>query len=472
MDFIVKRIWWITIPTALAVLAFQLYWLRTAWLGQQTAFVQVVSDGLQKAYDRAVIGSVKQLEGQLQKKDTLRVQPNKRTFQFSTGTFTDTIPLSSDSTGLVKVIARDTNRKEDNTVFQQNFRLQDVGADMNQFLASIFAFSNIAKIDTALLNKYYQEELNNRHISLPFVIHIIDKDTTITADEHMAVIRSTSLQSRRTIAAQFEGAATFLLVKILWPLVLSFFLILLITGCIWILWRIIIRQKKLETMKNDFISNITHELKTPVAILTATNEALLTFGGSKDPEKTERYLRLEQDELHKLQGLVDNIMALTRLEHNDEPQETLELVSIPMLLKTVGARFSGLPGVQIQTAIQVAREELLTQPAALRTVLSNLLDNAIKYTPSDVKKIMLTVTESPQHYRFIIRDYGIGIDKAHLPYIFDKFYRVSQGNLHTVKGYGLGLSHVKSLLNRINGTINVDSVPGQGSTFTIELAKR
>lgn len=472
MDFIVKRIWWITIPTALAVLAFQLYWLRTAWLGQQTSFVQVVSDGLQKAYDRAVIGSVKQLEGRSQKKDTSQLPPHKRTFQFSTGTVTDTIPISSDSIGQVQVISRDNNQKEGNTVFQQNFRLQDVGTDMNQFLASIFAFSNIAEIDTALLNKYYREELNNRHISLPFTINIINKDTLITADEHVAVIRSNSVQSRRTIVARFEGAGTFLLVKILWPLVLSFFMILLITGCIWVLWRIIIRQKKLETMKNDFISNITHELKTPVAILTATNEALLTFGGSKDPEKTERYLRLEQDELHKLQGLVDNIMALTRLEHDDEPQGAVEAVSIPALLKTVVSRFSGLPGVQIQTTVQVIDEELLTQPAALRTILSNLLDNAIKYTPSDVKKIALTVTEYPQHYRFTVKDDGIGIDKAHQPYIFDKFYRVSQGNLHTVKGYGLGLSHVKSLLDRINGTIKVDSHPGQGSTFTIELAKR
>ncbi|MBC9911841.1 sensor histidine kinase [Chitinophaga varians] len=472
MDFIVKRIWWITIPTALAVLAFQLYWLRTAWLGQQTAFVQVVSDGLQKAYDRAVISSVRQLEGELKAKDTLRVQPHKRTLQFSTGTVTDTIPLSSDSSGQVKVITLDNSQKKSNTVFQQNFRLQDVGADMNQFLASIFAFSNIAPIDTALLNKYYREELDNRHIALPFAIQMIDKDTTITADEHVAVIHSASLQSRRTIVARFEGAGTFLLVKILWPLVLSFFMIVLITGCIWVLWRIIIRQKRLETMKNDFISNITHELKTPVAILTATNEALLTFGGSKDPEKTERYLRLEQDELHKLQGLVDNIMALTRLEHEDEPQETVALISIPQLLTTVESRFSGLPGVQIQTTIQVTHEELLTQPAALRTVLSNLLDNAIKYTLSDVKRIALTVTELPQHYQFIIRDYGIGIDKAHQPYIFDKFYRVSQGNLHTVKGYGLGLSHVKSLLDRINGTIKVDSHPGEGSTFTIALPKQ
>lgn len=470
MDFIVKRIWWITIPTALAVLAFQLYWLRTAWLGQQTAFVQVVSDGLQKAYDRAVIGSVKQLEGQLKAKDTLRVQPRRHTFQFSAGNVTDTFPLSSD-TGQVKVIALDSQQKN-NTVFQQNFRLQDMGVDMNQFFASIFAFSNITAVDTALLNKYYREELNNRHITLPFTIHIIDKDTTITADEQVAVIRSTSLQSRRTIVARFEGAGTFLLVKILWPLVLSFLLIVLITGCIWVLWRIIIRQKKLETMKNDFISNITHELKTPVAILTATNEALLIFGGSKDPEKTERYLRLEQDELHKLQGLVDNIMALTRLEHEDEPQETVEAVSIPTLLKSVESRFSGLPGVQIQTTLQVTHETLHTQPTALRTVLSNLLDNAIKYTLSDVKKIELTVTELSLHYRFTIRDYGIGINKTHQPYIFDKFYRVSQGNLHTVKGYGLGLSHVKSLLDRIHGTITVDSHPGEGSTFTIELAKQ
>lgn len=471
MDFIVKRIWWITIPTALAVLAFQLYWLRTAWLNQQASFVQVVSDGLQKAYDRAVIGSVKQLEGQSLAKDSTEAPRHRRTFQFTAGDIADTL-LSNADTGLVKVVTSSSGLRQGNTIIQQNFRLQDVGADMNRFLASIFAFSNIVEVDTALLHKYYREELDNRHIALPFTIAILKKDTAVTPDEKIVAIRSSSLQSPRTIIARFDGGGTFLMVKILWPLLLSFCMILLITGCIWVLWRIIIRQKKLETMKNDFISNITHELKTPVAILTATNEALLTFGGSKDPEKTERYLRLEQDELHKLQGLVDNIMALTRLEHDEEPQGAVEPVAIPVLLKTVVARFSGLPGVQINTSVQVVQEELLTQPAALRTILSNLLDNAIKYTPSDVKQIDLTVTEHPQYYRFIVKDHGIGIDKAHQPYIFDKFYRVTQGNLHTVKGYGLGLSHVKSLLDKIGGTIKVDSHPGQGSTFTIELAKR
>lgn len=470
MDFIVKRIWWITIPTALAVLAFQLYWLRTAWLSQQASFVQVVSDGLQKAYDRAVISSVRQLEGPSPQKDTTEAPRHRRTFQFTAGPVFDTL-LSSADTGLVKVIATNNGQRSGNTIIQQNFRLQDIGADMNRFLASIFAFSNIVEVDTALLNKYYREELANRHIALPFTTTMVKKDTVITPDEKIVAIRSSSMQSPRTIIARFEGAGTFLLVKILWPLLLSFCMILLITGCIWVLWRIIIRQKKLETMKNDFISNITHELKTPVAILTATNEALLTFGGSKDPEKTERYLRLEQDELHKLQGLVDNIMALTRLEHEEEPQSTVDTIAIPVLLKTVVSRFSGLPGVQIHTSVQVAQEELLTQPAALRTILSNLLDNAIKYTPSDVKQVELAVTEHPQYYRFTVKDHGIGIDKAYQPYIFDKFYRVTQGNLHTVKGYGLGLSHVKSLLNKIGGTIKVDSHPGQGSTFTIELAK-
>lgn len=472
MDFIVKRIWWITIPTALAVLVFQLYWLRTAWLGQQASFVQVASDGLQKAYDRSVISSVKQLDKPAQHKDTSQAVRYKRTLQLSAGINIPDSLLSSDSgegNGLVKVISRDSS--QDNTVFQQNFRLQDASIDMNRFLAGIFAFSNIVEVDTALLHKYYQEELNNRHISLPFRVSIIKNDTLITSDEHQVAIRSTSVQTSRTIMARFEGGSSFLLAKILWPLVLSFCMVLLISGCIWVLWRIIIRQKKLETMKNDFISNITHELKTPVAILTATNEALLTFGGSKDPEKTERYLRLEQDELHKLQGLVDNIMALTRLEHEDDPPATAETVSLPALIKSVVARFSGLPGVTVHTQLQLTQENIHTQPAALSTILSNLLDNAIKYTPADIKPVTLTVTEIPHYYRFVIEDQGIGINKAHQSYIFDKFYRVSQGNLHTVKGYGLGLSHVKSLLTRMGGTITVESQPGQGSTFIIQLAK-
>ncbi|HVI46418.1 MAG TPA: HAMP domain-containing sensor histidine kinase [Chitinophaga sp.] len=485
MDFIVKRIWWIAIPTALAVLIFQLYWLRNAYLSQQASFRQVATDALQQAYDKAVIAGVKSLDGKKASAnfnenalhDTSRIKKRivgktitPKILGGASMIAENIIPDSLPAT--VKLFAATDHKgsKVADTSYEMNFGMNEMGTDKDRFMASILSFSNIVKPDTAVLRKNYTKELLQRHIDLPFTLSVQNKGKMVPGA--VSIVSNTIVGSSLIVTAHFANLSKLLLFKILWPIVLSFLLVMLIIGCIWVLWSIIIRQKKLEAMKNDFISNITHELKTPVAILSATNEALLTFEGIKDAEKTERYLRLEQNELHKLQGLVDNILALTRLEHRDDNGESEENVSIPDLLKAVSARFISLPGVHLHTDIQLSQEYLLTQPEALKTILSNLLDNAIKYTPAADKEVQIKVREDSQHYRFIIKDNGIGISKEHLPYIFDKFYRVSQGNIHDVKGYGLGLSHVKSLLQKVGGTISVDSTLGQGAIFTIELIKK
>lgn len=513
MDFIVKRIWWITIPIALAVLAFQLYWLRGTYISQQTSFRQLAADALQRAHEQAMVLGMKQMEknkSKVAKKfglDDDKIDTSASTSMTwsmvmdtdadSPMTINRSIQKMNDAASKIAVAKKAARKKEEHkpavinlgdtakvSIYTTTQTLSGKDSSIekhydgntkavkemaNRFVANMFAYSNIIETDTALLRTNFKKELADKEIYLSFKLHLYQKDTILPGRAETIAIKVFTMDTGRTLAATFDGLSKMLLLKILWPIVLSFLLVLLIASCIWILGRIIQRQKKLEVMKNDFISNITHELKTPVAILSATNEALLTFGGMHDTEKTARYLRLSQDEIHKLQGLVDNIMALTRMEHGEDIPEPVEDVNIPALLKSVTARYTGLPGVHIHPDIQLQHENLRTRPAAVRTILSNLLDNAIKYTTATEKHIHIKVREQDQYYTVIVQDNGIGIDRAYLPYIFDKFYRVPQGNVHEVKGYGLGLSHVKSLLQRLGGTIKAESRLGQGTTFTVQL---
>lgn len=457
MDFIVKRIWYITIPTAMAVLVFQLYWLRNTYLSQQLEFKQTATNALQKAYDATILENFgdKKIFSTSTTNVSLNVTPDKDRDKNSDLKESDIKKLLS--------IPKDSNQKV--------VKVDDKDIDMNRFFSNVISASSLVKVNQVALSKNYKKELKDRDIFLSFKL-TIHKNEKLAPDTTVATsIRFKIPSKKEIIDAQFTGLTGLLIVKIIWPIVLSFLLIILITGCIWILWRIIYQQKKLETMKNDFISNISHELKTPLSILTTTNDVLLNFEGMKDPEKTERYLKLSKDELYKLQGLVDGILALTKIEHKDNQLGPFEKVNIEDLLKAIASRFKELPGISIELDLKINDKTIKTWPEALRTIISNLVDNAIKYTVTPDKQVKLTVTEDQKFYWFSVEDRGIGIAQHQMPFIFDKFYRVPHGDIHDVKGYGLGLSHVKSLLGKMEAKINSSSKLGEGSVFTIQLRK-
>lgn len=452
MDFIVKRIWYITIPTAMAVLVFQLYWLRVTYVNQQANFEQVATDALQKAYDHSIIASLPGKTVSIGETKSVKLSAN---LNFE----------NLDAKSLKKLISPSKPGKSDTV-----FTIDKPTESMSSFLSEMLSLSSFSKLSPAVLNKTYREELKNRKIPIPFRLSILKKGTKINKKPGTTLVQLKN--TKELITAEFAGVNRLLLLKIIWPITLSFLLVILITGCISILSRIIYRQKKLESMKNDFISNISHELKTPLAILSTTNDVLLNFDGLKDQEKTERYLKLSKDELYKLQGLIDGILELTRMDHGDHQLGTMESIYLHDLLKAVASRFRELKGVEIVLDLKVNDELIKTWPDALKTVLSNLLDNAIKYTPGADKLINISVTQDSKHYFFSVTDFGIGISPEQQPHIFDKFYRVPQGNLHEVKGYGLGLSHVKSLVGKMGGEIKVVSQLKKGSVFTVQLNKK
>lgn len=466
-----KRIWWIAIPALLAVLLFQLYWLRQTYQSQQEAFVATATDAFLNVYDNAIIVTAKIKSGGRHKDKKYTIQAMIDVDKSSKEERDAAGPrafINYDSTterpksGIPEDIHLDTSIANTNMSF-------DTMSPLAHFVSTVFSSFTDVIPDVDTLNKYYRRELDKKHITLPFRI-LIGKEIDTSISRPTLMIYPGMNNPKKTIGVQFSGLNTYLLKKMGSAIILSVFIAFLIIGCIWTLWRIIVRQEKLESMKREFISHVTHELKTPVSILKATNEALLTFRGINDPDKTERYLRHSKVELDKLQDLIDKIMQVTREEQEQHPLSVVP-ADIKALVNDTVIRFSHLPGVSIRQQYDIKSGRFQTDMTAFNTILSNLLDNAVKYNDKPQKELLVSVRELTGYYSFAVKDNGNGIEKQHFPFLFDKFYRIVQGDRHDTKGYGLGLSHVKALLHQLNGSISVSSNPGNGTTFIFQLPK-
>ncbi|WP_299993064.1 HAMP domain-containing sensor histidine kinase [uncultured Bacteroides sp.] len=234
--------------------------------------------------------------------------------------------------------------------------------------------------------------------------------------------------------------------------------------------RTILRQKTLEEMKSDFTNNITHELKTPIAVAYAANDALLHFGLAEDRQQREKYLGICQEQLQRLGGLVEQILSMS-MERRKSFRLHPERICLKTLFPTLIEQHRLKAGKPVEVALDIEPEELVltADRIHLSNILSNLMDNAIKYSPAKAEiGIRCRKTESGQ-VEIAVSDHGTGIPADKLPHVFDKFYRVPTGNVHNTKGYGLGLFYVKTMTEKHNGNVSVKSEPGKGSTFTIRI---
>ena len=229
-----------------------------------------------------------------------------------------------------------------------------------------------------------------------------------------------------------------------------------------------LKQKSLEEMKSDFTNNITHELKTPVAVAYAANDALLNFDAGNDPERRREYLEISQGQLEKLEGMIEQILSMSM-----ESRKTFELkretIELKPLLQTLADQHTLSAGKPCDINVNVDNGLVLDADRFhLSNIVSNLIDNAIKYSGDSVHiDITAKATDEGTEIRF--RDNGIGIAPDKQKRIFDKFYRVPTGNIHDVKGYGLGLYYAKTMVEKHGGTIEVSSTPGKGSEFILTL---
>ncbi|WP_375586543.1 sensor histidine kinase [Cyclobacterium xiamenense] len=218
---------------------------------------------------------------------------------------------------------------------------------------------------------------------------------------------------------------------------------------------------------------MTHEFKTPISTVSLAIEALQDPDLLGQKSLRSRYLGIIKDENTRLGQQVEQVLQAAALDKKDFKLE-VESINLVDAVEEAKKHFELLVekrGGSIETDYQVQTGSLEADPFHLNNVLNNLLDNANKYS-GDRPSIRVAVREMNDRYILAIQDAGIGMSKEAQKRIFDKFYRVPTGNIHDVKGFGLGLSYVKTMVEAHKGSIQVESEPGQGSIFTINLPKR
>lgn len=248
------------------------------------------------------------------------------------------------------------------------------------------------------------------------------------------------------------------------------FIILLILGfSFWFLIRTLLRQKTLEEIKSDFTNNITHELKTPIAVAYAANDALLNFNQAEEKKKRDQYLRIGQEQLQRLSGLVEQILSMS-MEHRKTFRIHTEEINLKELITPLMEQHQLKADKPVHIKLEIEPESLsvVADRGHFSNIISNLIDNAVKYSQEQAD-LTIRCQQMGKTVSISVTDRGIGIPPDKQKHLFEKFYRVPTGNLHNVKGYGLGLYYVKTLIEKHGGSITVKSEPGKGSTFTIIL---
>ena len=258
-------------------------------------------------------------------------------------------------------------------------------------------------------------------------------------------------------------------IKILYPpfIITILLLIICITTILYIF-----RQQKLNEIKTDFINNMTHELKTPVASISLASQMLNDSSVSKSPQMLEHISKIIRDETKRLTFLVDKVLQMSIFEQQNIKIE-LQENNINEILQTITENYSlkvHSKGGNLYTELHAHNAFVEIDEMHFANIIYNLLDNAVKYSRENTPIIITISTWNDKDKLYIsIEDNGMGIKKEYLKHIFDKFYRVPTGNRHDIKGFGLGLSYVKKIVKLHNGNIKVESEPNIGTKFVIEL---
>lgn len=359
---------------------------------------------------------------------------------------------------------KDTLREKNAEVSMIYFNTRQ-GDNFKISIDSLFKDSlSVNDLDTA-----YSKKLQEQKLDIPF--RILRQPHESIEKEYDPIRRPFSFESFEGYKLELGNAFSYLIKKISLPILFSVFLVGLSILSFVLLYRNLLRQHRLAEMKNDLISNITHELKTPIATVGVAIEALKNFNAIQDTRKTKEYLDISQNELQRLGLLVDKVLKLSMFE-NDSIEIKKEMLNLEDVMNDVVHSLK-LQAEKSKASIRVNAEgSLLVNGDRLHlvSVVFNLLDNALKYNKGSVD-IQVNLKEGPENIILNVVDNGIGIPYQYKHKIFEKFFRVPSGNTHNAKGHGLGLSYVAQVVRQHQGSISVDSQEGSGSSFTILLPK-
>ena len=275
---------------------------------------------------------------------------------------------------------------------------------------------------------------------------------------------SAAAHGQRILHLEVNNLFGYLLTEMYYLLIPSIVFLLLLSLCFWVLDKMLQQEEALNNIKNDFINNLTHELKTPSFAIELASD----LGIKKASSNTQEYFKIIQKENKKLQLHIDQVLELASLEQANYPLRLERVEMIGWLKKlieeyTVDIKFfyPKLPDDQSKIYVKIDQTHF-------KNTLNNLIENAVKYN-NKKPEIFIHLSKQNKKVAIAIKDNGIGIDKKYMDRIFNKFYRITDGDLAGVKGYGLGLHYVKMIVTAHGGKIALSSEKNGGSTFSIQL---
>ena len=368
----------------------------------------------------------------------------------------------------------------DGTVIEERATLSENSSYSNQMVDAMSRqfhaiMEEYIPYDMEVMDSVLRNQLAHRFIYPDFLcVRVVDSKVSVICDNPKLKSKS-GLDSFRFNINPDEGIyyqaymtplTRHIISEMSGVIVTIFLLMVAFTMAFWYLLRTVSRLRTIEEMKDDFVSNMTHELKTPIAIAYSANDALINYDTANDPQKKLTYLNIANKQLKRLGELVENILAMS-MERRKTMKLKPETVPLRSFIEEIATaqRMRGDKELTINVDVD-EKVSIEADRTHLANILNNLIDNAIKYSGNSVE---IAITGNIQEIS--VRDNGIGIPSKSIPYLFNKFYRVPHGNRQDVRGYGIGLYYVKSILDKMGWAIEVESTEGEGSVFTIKFNK-
>jgi len=336
------------------------------------------------------------------------------------------------------------------------------------------------ELPTEHIMEVLKNELENRDIPIPFEFGIFRDslisnkteraDTVLLAQSNYKVnlFPNDIIQKNIRLSVYFPEKDSFIYKTLNWLLLISliFSIIVLVTFAFSIYF--ILRQKKISEMKSDFINNMTHEFKTPIATISVAADSITNQKIIENPERIRYFIEMIKKENTRMNQQVEDILTIARLDKKDfefkwEAVDLHDVIedAIQSIILQVEKK-----GGTVTSELNAVNPVATSDSSHFANLVYNLLDNANKYS-SNAPEIKISSRNTPKGVSIIVEDHGIGMTKAVQSRIFERFYRQTSGNIHNVKGFGLGLSYVKAVLEANRGNISVHSEPEKGSRFEV-----